>query len=109
MILCPRGQADSIQAGLLTSGSLAPRAFPSSLLKSDRQWHSAGFVPGYSGGPVFDFHEVPFSTCKEPFCSLKKTKTNLQKTTFQVPELMKLLNTCIHFFCQDQEPMSLFW
>ena len=62
MILCPRGQANFIQAGLLTPGSLAPRAFPSALLKRDRQWHSAGFVPGYSGGPVFDFHEVPFST-----------------------------------------------
>jgi hypothetical protein len=25
-----------------------------------RQWRIAWFVPGYSGGPVFDFNEVPF-------------------------------------------------
>ena len=47
----------TVQAGLLTSGSSSIRVFPSIL----RQWHTANFVSGYSGGPVFDLHEVPFS------------------------------------------------
>ncbi len=24
------------------------------------QWHVPGFVPAYSGGPVLDFHQIPF-------------------------------------------------
>jgi hypothetical protein len=51
------------QAGLLTSGSSFSRAFPFAAFpveKTGKQWQSAGFVPGYSGGPVFDLHEVPY-------------------------------------------------
>ncbi len=46
-----------IQAGFLTPGSSSSRAFPVYLKKN--QWHSAGFVPGHSGGPVSDSHGVP--------------------------------------------------
>jgi hypothetical protein len=45
-----------VQAGLLTSGSSAFRAFPFT------QWHDAEFVPGYSGGPVPALHRIPFSS-----------------------------------------------
>ena len=44
----------TFQAGLLTPGSFSLRAFP-----SFGQWHYAKIVPGYSGGPVPDFHRVP--------------------------------------------------
>jgi hypothetical protein len=32
----------------------------SHLPRSDSQWFNVKFVPGYSGGPVLDSHEVPF-------------------------------------------------
>ena len=43
------------QAGLLTPGSFFLYTFPEQL-----QWHVVDSVPGYSGGPVPDFHEVPY-------------------------------------------------
>ncbi len=50
----PRRKAVSFQAGILTPGSSSHRVFPTEV--SDC---SAMFVPGYSGGPVSDFHGVP--------------------------------------------------
>ena len=52
------------QAGLLTFGSSFSCAFPFSIFfyKTGKQWQKAGFVPDYSGGPVFELHEVPFYT-----------------------------------------------
>ncbi len=50
----PRREAVTFQAGILTPGSSSHRVFPT--LVSDM---SAVFVPGYSGGPVSDFHGVP--------------------------------------------------
>ena len=50
----PRREAVTFQAGILTPGSSSHRVFPT--LASDM---SAVFVPGYSGGPVSDFHGVP--------------------------------------------------
>lgn len=49
------------QAGLLTPGSTIFHAFP-----GFAQWHMVESVPGYSGGPVLDSHEVPFSAFKLP-------------------------------------------
>ena len=50
----PRGETVSFQAGILTPGSSSFRAFPPITAVA-----CAKFVPGYSGGPVLDLHEVP--------------------------------------------------
>ncbi len=50
MILC-------FQAGLLTPGSSYLLRLPIYLWQTVAY---ATFVPGYSGGPVLEFHEVPF-------------------------------------------------
>jgi len=38
----------------------APSHHVFSLSPNTWQWALAAFVPDYSGGPVLDFHEVPF-------------------------------------------------
>lgn len=53
------------QAGVLTSGSISPSAFPT---QSD-QWQNAGFVPGYSSASVPDFHGLPV-----PDASIEKNR-----------------------------------
>jgi hypothetical protein len=58
-----------------------------------RQWLFAEFVPGYSGGPVFDLHEVPFSTRKD---ALDKKYEHI----LWVPEFLPLI-TRKRFSCQD--------
>ena len=45
------GRSSGFRINLLTT---------SSRLLSIRQWHHAIFVPGYSGGPVPDFHRIPY-------------------------------------------------
>lgn len=58
---CSTGQHSRFQAGLLTPGSSISHAFP-----GGAQWQSVEFVPGYSGGPVLELHEVPFSALQLP-------------------------------------------
>jgi len=61
-ISTPRRYACVIQAGLLTPGSFYWLRLPIYL------WQTvacATFVPGYSGGPVLEFHEVPFEALVE--------------------------------------------
>jgi len=48
--------ATTVQAGLLTFGS-SYWAAPS---RPKEQWSNAAFVPDYSGGPVPEFHGVPY-------------------------------------------------
>jgi hypothetical protein len=50
------GKHSIIQAGLLTFGLPINCAFPIKY-----QWQNAINTSDYSGGSVFDFHEVPFS------------------------------------------------
>ena len=50
-----QGGAFNILAGLLTSGSISPRTFPSPLMTVA----TPGFVPGYSGGTATDLHRFP--------------------------------------------------
>ena len=46
---------NEFQVGLLTSGSSVLHAFPSYL-----SGINVNSVPGYSGGPVLELHEIPY-------------------------------------------------
>jgi len=50
------------KAGILTPGSLYHLRLPDNLSVA-----FAGFVPGYSGGPVPDFHGIPFEYLRNSF------------------------------------------
>lgn len=55
-IICPREYDYTTQAGLLTPGSSYLLRLPDYRVSD----FVAAFVPSYSGGPVFDLHEVPY-------------------------------------------------
>ena len=55
------------KAGILTPGSFYHLRLPDILSVA-----FAGFVPGYSGGPVPDFHGIPFCTLEIHFLFFRK-------------------------------------
>jgi len=57
--IVPRQQSSSLfQAGFLTPGFISLRSFPTAQYS---QWLNTELQSDYSGGPVFDSHEIPFS------------------------------------------------
>jgi hypothetical protein len=61
--LVPRRVNVGVQAGLLTLGSSYWPRLPGSGELS--KWRVAAVVPDYSGGPVPDFHGVPYEARRE--------------------------------------------